>query len=226
MNTKSTNSPINKKGELTDSAIELCLSFNKEPCMLFENYESLTDIEHYDGDVPLLDTDTNHTLYNRKSDPVLNYEKQQLNQLVDEALKTLGEREISILRLRFGFDGLKKTLDEVSEIFSVTRERIRQIEAKALRKLRNPSRTGMINEFLNSQKQEKILTGFENTSFYFNPNQDSNPFKKSATEEQKRVLELKAAQNQFEKNLEAEKELARIRYAYRYYIDNNMEVIC
>ncbi|MCR5542775.1 MAG: RNA polymerase sigma factor RpoD [Eubacterium sp.] len=69
-------------------------------------------------------------------------------QLVD-VLGTLTDREQKVLRLRFGLDdGRARTLEEVGKEFSVTRERIRQIEAKALRKLRHPSRSRKLKEFL------------------------------------------------------------------------------
>jgi RNA polymerase primary sigma factor len=64
-------------------------------------------------------------------------------------LSTLTPREERIIKMRFGFeDGTQRTLEEVGQIFSVTRERIRQIEAKALRKLRHPSRSGKLRVFL------------------------------------------------------------------------------
>ena len=70
-------------------------------------------------------------------------------QLVD-VLKTLTPREETVLRMRFGLeDGQPKTLEEVGKEFNVTRERIRQIEAKALRKLRHPSRSKKLKDFLN-----------------------------------------------------------------------------
>ena len=64
-------------------------------------------------------------------------------------LKKLNAREERIIRMRFGFeDGNPRTLEEVGQVFAVTRERIRQIEAKALRKLRHPSRSNRIRTFL------------------------------------------------------------------------------
>ena len=64
-------------------------------------------------------------------------------------LETLTEREKKVLRLRFGLDdGRQRTLEEVGKEFNVTRERIRQIEAKALRKLRHPSRSRKLRDFL------------------------------------------------------------------------------
>ncbi|MCQ2519486.1 MAG: RNA polymerase sigma factor RpoD [Lachnospiraceae bacterium] len=71
--------------------------------------------------------------------------KEQLN----EVLETLTEREQKVLRLRFGLDdGRARTLEEVGKEFNVTRERIRQIEAKALRKLRHPSRSRKLKDYL------------------------------------------------------------------------------
>ena len=66
-----------------------------------------------------------------------------------EVLSTLTPREEKVLRLRFGLeDGRSRTLEEVGKEFNVTRERIRQIEAKALRKLRHPSRSKKLKDFL------------------------------------------------------------------------------
>lgn len=71
--------------------------------------------------------------------------KEQLNEVLD----TLTDREENVLRLRFGLeDGQSKTLEQVGQQFGVTRERIRQIEAKALRKLRHPSRSKQLKDFL------------------------------------------------------------------------------
>ena len=71
-----------------------------------------------------------------------------LAEALSEILKTLTEREADVLRLRFGmYDGKTHTLEEVGQIFGVTRERIRQIENKAIRKLRHPSRAKKIRDF-------------------------------------------------------------------------------
>ena len=73
-----------------------------------------------------------------------------LKESLDDVLKTLTPREEKVLRLRFGLeDGRTRTLEEVGKEFNVTRERIRQIEAKALRKLRHPSRSKKLRDFLN-----------------------------------------------------------------------------
>jgi RNA polymerase primary sigma factor len=69
-------------------------------------------------------------------------------QEVSDVLATLSEREAKIIRLRFGIDsGYPRTLEEVGKMFNVTRERVRQIEAKAIRKLRHPSRTKMLKDY-------------------------------------------------------------------------------
>lgn len=72
-----------------------------------------------------------------------------LHEQLMETLETLTEREQRVLRLRFGLDdGRPRTLEEVGKVFHVTRERIRQIEAKALRKLRHPSRSKKLKDYL------------------------------------------------------------------------------
>ncbi|HHT62589.1 MAG: RNA polymerase sigma factor RpoD [Bacillota bacterium] len=72
-----------------------------------------------------------------------------LKEQLEEVLETLTPREKKVLQLRFGLeDGRSRTLEEVGQVFGVTRERIRQIEAKALRKLRHPSRSKKLKDYL------------------------------------------------------------------------------
>jgi RNA polymerase primary sigma factor len=81
--------------------------------------------------------------------PVDQASKQLLKDHLDEVLSTLSDREAKVLKLRFGLEGNKQmTLEEVGKVFGVTRERIRQIEAKALRKLKHPSRRKKLQDYL------------------------------------------------------------------------------
>lgn len=75
--------------------------------------------------------------------------KNLLREDLENVLSTLSPRERDVLRLRYGLDdGRMKTLEEIGQIFNVTRERIRQIEAKALRKLRHPNRNSVLKEYI------------------------------------------------------------------------------
>ncbi len=75
-----------------------------------------------------------------------------LREHIEEVMETLTPREAKVLKLRFGLqDGRMRTLEEVGKEFDVTRERIRQIEAKALRKLRHPSRSKRLKDFMNTE---------------------------------------------------------------------------
>ena len=74
---------------------------------------------------------------------------EMLKDEISQVLETLTEREEKVIRLRFGLeDGKPRTLEEVGQMFGVTRERIRQIEAKALRKLRHPSRSRKLRDYM------------------------------------------------------------------------------
>ena len=73
-----------------------------------------------------------------------------LKERISKALGTLKEREAEVLKMRFGLtDGNLHTLEEVGNVYKVTRERVRQIEAKALRKLRHPTRSRALKDYLN-----------------------------------------------------------------------------
>ncbi len=80
-----------------------------------------------------------------------------LRQKIDELLKTLTYREREIIKLRYGIgDGYTYTLEEVGRIFKVTRERVRQVEAKALRKLQHPVRSRKLQGFLDGSYEEEV----------------------------------------------------------------------
>ena len=104
-------------------------------------------------ETPIGEEDDSHLGDFIKDERTMGPEEYATVEMLKEELKgvlaTLTEREEKVLRLRFGLDdGQCRTLEEVGQIFGVTRERIRQIEAKALRKLRHPSRSRKLKDFL------------------------------------------------------------------------------
>ena len=121
---------LSKKLELPVDKVKAILEMNQDPISLETPVGSEEDSELGD----FVEDDKFLNPYDATTRVLL---KEQL----DEVLKTLNEREEMVLRYRYGLDdGSPKTLEEVGKIFNVTRERIRQIEVKALRKLRHPSR--------------------------------------------------------------------------------------
>jgi RNA polymerase primary sigma factor len=85
----------------------------------------------------------------RDDDPLYETNQEALKHQIDDALRVLNHREREILRLRYGLtDGYSYTLEEVGQIFSVTRERVRQIESKAVRKLQQPFRCRSLMGFM------------------------------------------------------------------------------
>lgn len=90
------------------------------------------------------------TLVSELATPEESYEDSDLVKIIQEVLGTLPIREKNILEMRFGLDdsGGGKTLEEIGKIYNLTRERIRQLEAKALRKMRHPSRSDKLHDFL------------------------------------------------------------------------------
>ena len=99
----------------------------------------------------------------RRNDPLVEMNRAALRERLDEALSALSFREREIIRLRFGLaDGYAYTLEEVGRIFSVTRERVRQIEAKAVRKLQHPARSKPLSGFLEGAFGDSLARGGRN----------------------------------------------------------------
>ena len=128
---------LSKKLEIPVDKVKNILEMNQDPISLETPVGSEEDSELGD----FVEDDKFLNPYDATTRVLL---KEQL----DEILKTLNEREEMVLRYRYGLDdGSQKTLEEVGKIFNVTRERIRQIEVKALRKLRHPSRRKKLDDY-------------------------------------------------------------------------------
>lgn len=116
-----------------ESYEELCLMFSETKC------ESDEDKEFYPREL-VIENNAEEIIDNA-----------MLRKQIGETLETLSERERKVLVLRYGlYDGKERTLEEIGVIFHLTRERIRQIEAKALRKLRHPSQIKKLKDYLDS----------------------------------------------------------------------------
>ena len=143
---------------------QLTLELNREPTeeelakKMNVSVEKIREIykisqEPVSLETPIGEEDDSHLGDFIKDERNLSPEEYATNEMlkdeIAEVLETLTEREEKVIRLRFGLeDGKSRTLEEVGQIFGVTRERIRQIEAKALRKLRHPSRSRKLKDFL------------------------------------------------------------------------------
>src|SRR5699024_946174 len=129
---------IGKEMELSPDRVREILKIAQEPLSLETLIFEEDDLHLGDFiDDQSAESASNHTYY------------ELLKEQLEDVLDTLTDREENVLRLRFGLDdGRTRTLEEVGKVFGVTRERIRQIEAKALRKLRHPSRSKRLKDFL------------------------------------------------------------------------------
>lgn len=129
---------IAKEIKMTPEEIENLLRISQHPTSLSTPIgdDKETTLEQFISDV------TESSLYDKVS-------KELMRDALNEVLETLSPRERKVLEMRFGLkDGKVKTLEEVGKEFKVTRERIRQIEAKAIRKLRHPTRARKLTDFL------------------------------------------------------------------------------
>ena len=145
---------------------QLTLELNREPSeeelakKMNVSVEKIRDIYKISQDpvsleTPIGEEDDSHLGDFIKDEHNMSPEDYTTNELlkdeIDDVLLTLTEREEKVIRLRFGLeDGKARTLEEVGQMFGVTRERIRQIEAKALRKLRHPSRSRKLKDYLDN----------------------------------------------------------------------------
>ena len=123
--------------KITSEQVGKALRAEPQPC-------SLESIAAMGSDITVTDT-----IVANDGNPEEEMVRHSIRSTVDRVLETLGPREADVLRLRFGLDDRgDHTLEEVGQMYGLTRERIRQIEAKALRKLRHPSRSEQLRSFL------------------------------------------------------------------------------
>ncbi len=138
LNREPTEAELAKKLNISEEKVREVLKISQEPVSL-ETPIGEEDDSHLGDFVP----------DERMMSPEEYATSELLKEELDNVLLTLTEREEKVLKLRFGLeDGQCRTLEEVGQIFGVTRERIRQIEAKALRKMRHPSRSKKLKDFL------------------------------------------------------------------------------
>ena len=125
--------------EISEERVEELLRADQEPASL--------DSPILDSDDTFLGDFVEDTSLPTPADVL---QKSAMSDTLNEVLESLDDRERAVLRMRFGLaNGRSHTLEEVGREFGLTRERIRQIEAKALRKLRHPSRARMLRDFMN-----------------------------------------------------------------------------
>ena len=133
--------PFDENGDLRPCAEKLCVFLNCLPDELWseeQRYPLVTNAAEIE-----LSAASVHELLASPSDcadPLSLLERKQAAQAVDALLDTLTPREAEVLRLRYGIDGEPMTLEDIAKPMGYTRERVRQVEAKALRKLRAPAR--------------------------------------------------------------------------------------
>ena len=147
-------SPVNKKGEWTPCVLKVCEYLFVMPTDLFSQ-EQMTPLKTNKGIVDIGFEDISRMLDDPSQDPSLRLERQDILGAVGTVLEELTERERKIINLRFGIDGKEHNLLEVANIFGVTRERVRQIEAKALRKMRHPTRSQPLLLAIDPEEYEK-----------------------------------------------------------------------
>ena len=144
--------PYNKRGfEWSESAVKISKAFNMPPEILFP--QALEEITNNKAEREmsaasfLLDSSVETLLL--EQNPETKVTQDSLRRQVQGVLSTLSPREQKVIAMRFGLDGDgPKTFDEIGEVFNIGRERVRQIEAKAFRMLRHPSRIKQLKVFL------------------------------------------------------------------------------
>lgn len=143
-------SPLKSNGQYLKIIVDICEILLCSPDDLFTETQLTTCIESNSRTMKINEAEMRFMLESQEQ-PLQLEDQISLDRLpakISEMLKTLTPREAKVISLRFGINTDKQTLEEVADRFSVTRERIRQIEDKALRKLRHPTRHAHVLEYL------------------------------------------------------------------------------
>lgn len=146
--------PVTRKGDWHPVVLKVCEYLFVMPSDLFSQ-EQMTPLKTNKSSVDLGFDDISRMLDDPTQDPSLRLEHQDAADAVSTVLETLTERDQQVINLRFGLDGEAHTITEVAAIFKVTPERVRQIEAKALRKLRHPTRSQPLLLAIDPEEFEK-----------------------------------------------------------------------
>ena len=134
-------SPIDKDGNVTPEVLKICDFTNKMPLELFSP-DQIVPLETNTAEVEMTADEVETLMLSSygSHNPEKLLSDSQSAQAIKDLLDTLSPRESKILQLRYGMDCDTHTYEEIGKVFEVTKDRIRQIEAKALRKMRHPSR--------------------------------------------------------------------------------------
>ncbi len=145
----------NKYGQINKSIEKLCKELNCLPEEIFSASQMEASLKTNKRTLKVNEAEAIFMLSQSDSQKMLedHYSDDQMSNAVDKALATLTPRETKVIQMRMGLGDYshEHTLLEVAEAFDVTRERVRQIEAKALRKMRHPDRADKLKEFINNK---------------------------------------------------------------------------
>lgn len=144
-------SAFDERGGLRSTVQKLCDALNCLPEEIFPEFQLENAVKSNKRTIEMEEAEVKHYLERQEMAllPDESINKEDRNNLLYEMLLTLTPKETQILGLRFGLqDGNPKSLEEIGKIFGVNRERIRQIECKAFRKMRHPSRAEELKEYL------------------------------------------------------------------------------
>ena len=146
--------PVDRKGEWIPCVLKVCEYLFVMPSDLFSQ-EQMTPLKTNKGAVDLGFEDISRMLDDPTQDPSLRLERQDIVGAVGAALEKLTEREQKVINLRFGIGGEEHNLKEIADIFELSCTRVMQIEAKALRKLRHPTRSQPLLLAIDPEEYEK-----------------------------------------------------------------------